>query len=280
MKEVILTPSMRFLADLLQKHTGQILSESRMWRIEAALGPVLRMHGLGSLDALVSAIESNVRGTLAIEAVDALLNNETSFFRDTHIFNLLAEHILPAAMERASAIGRKKKALRIWCAGCSSGQEALSLAMLFRNGETKWQDWKLEILATDVSHEAIGKAQSGIITQMEAQRGLSISDMMRWMEPRGDEWKISPSLLGMIDFRVDNLCAPKAPKGDFDIILCRNVLLYFDAERKQELFSLFAKHSLAGSWLLLGAGETTIGLTTQFAASQKYRGVYERTEPA
>jgi chemotaxis protein methyltransferase CheR len=104
--------------------------------------------------------------------------------------------------------------------------------------------------------------------------------MMRWMEPRGDEWKISPSLLGMIDFRVDNLCAPKAPKGDFDIILCRNVLLYFDAERKQELFSLFAKHSLAGSWLLLGAGETTIGLTTLFAASQKYRGVYERTEPA
>ena len=101
MKEVVLTPSMRFLADLLHTHTGQILSESRMWRIEAALGPVLRAHGLGSLDALVSAIESNIRGNLVIEAVDALLNNETSFFLYTHIFKLLAEAILPAAMERA-----------------------------------------------------------------------------------------------------------------------------------------------------------------------------------
>ncbi len=280
MKQVILTPSMRFLADLLRERTGQILSESRMWRIEAALGPVLRAHGLGSLDALVYAIESDARGRLAVEAIDALLNNETSFFRDAHIFTLLAEDIFPAAMERAVALGRKKKALRIWCAGCSSGQEALSLAMLFRNDQAKWPDWKLDILATDVSHAAIDKARSGVITQMEAQRGLSISDMVRWMEPEGDGWRISPALHGMIDFRVDNLCDPKAPKGDFDIILCRNVLLYFDTERKQELFSLLAQHSAAGSWLLLGAGETTIGLTTRFVASQTYRGVYERMEPA
>lgn len=280
MKQVVLTPSMRFLADLLHTHTGQILSESRMWRIEAALGPVLRAHGLGSLDALVSAIESDARGRLAVEAVDALLNNETSFFRDAHIFNMLAEKIFPAAIQRAVAKGRKKKALRVWCAGCSSGQEALSLAMLFRNGQAAWPDWQLEILATDVSHMAIEKARSGVITQMEAQRGLPVSDMVRWMEPQGDDWKISSALLGMIDFRVDNLCRPKAPKGDFDIILCRNVLLYFNTERKQGLFTLLSRHSSTGSWLLLGAGETTIGLTTRFAASQKYRGVYERMEPA
>lgn len=279
MREVILTPPMRFLADLLHERAGQILSESRMWRIEAALGPILRAHGLGSLDALVQAIESDARGHLAVEAVDALLNNETSFFRDAHIFNMLAEDILPAAIERATAMGRKK-ALRIWCAGCSSGQEALSLAMLFRNHQDKWPDWKLEILATDVSHSAIDKARSGTITQMEVQRGLSISDMVRWMEPEGDGWRISSALRGMIDFRVDNLCDPKAPKGDFDIILCRNVLLYFDAERKQDLFTLLAQHSSPGGWLLLGAGETTIGLTTHFAASQTCRGVYERIEPA
>ncbi len=279
MKEVILTPSMRYLADLLQQKTGQFLSESRMWRIEAALGPVLRVHGLASLDALTHALQTDMRGHLATEAVDALLNNETSFFRDAHIFHMLASDLIPAAMKHAAAKGRKKT-LRIWCAGCSSGQEAWSIAMLFRNGCPQWADWTLELLATDVSHAAIQKAQSGIVTQMEAQRGLPVSDMVRWMEPDGDEWRISPELRNMIDFRVDNLCEPKAPKGEYDIILCRNVLLYFDAERKQELFSIFARHSAPGGWLLLGAGETTIGLTTQFAASQKFRGVYERMEPA
>lgn len=279
MKETIFTPSMRFLADLLQERTGQTLSEGRMWRIEAMLGPVLRAHGFRTFDALTEAIRCDASGPLAQLAVDALLNNETSFFRDAHIFAMLGRDLVPAAMERIEAHGGERT-LRVWCAGCSTGQEALSLAMLFRNGAERWPDWKVEILATDVSRTAIDKAQSGIIGQMEAQRGLPVADMLRWMEPHGEDWRISPALRGMIEFKRDNLCDPAAPRGAYDIILCRNVLLYFDADKKQHMFDILAHHAAPGGHLLLGAGETTIGLTTQFSACPHYRGAYRRAEVA
>lgn len=279
MKEILLTPAMRMLTDLLEQKTGQILSENRLWRIETSLGPVLRARGLNALDALADAIRADASGVLATEAVDALLNNETSFFRDAHIFTLIGDQIIPAAMERAQAEGREAK-LRIWCAGCSTGQEAFSLAMMFQNDRARWSDWRLDILATDISHTAIARARSGLIPQMEAQRGLSVSDMLRWMEPEGDDWRISPVVRGMIDFRIDTLVAPQAPSGAYDIILCRNVLLYFTPERKRDLFSTLARYSTPGSALLLGAGETTIGLTNDFAASQEHRGVYRRVDPA
>lgn len=279
MKEIVLTPAMRMLTELLEQKTGQILSESRMWRIETSLCPVLRAHGLKSLDALADAVRADASGALATQVVDALLNNETSFFRDSHIFGLIGDRLIPAAIRDAQAQGRAQK-LRVWCAGCSTGQEAWSLAMLFQNERPRWPDWSLEILATDISHSAIAKARSGMIAQMEAQRGLPVSDMLRWMTPEGDDWRISPVLREMIDFRIDNLVTPQAPTGVYDIILCRNVLLYFTAERKRDLFSTLARHSAPGGALLLGAGETTIGLTADFTASQELRGVYRRVDPA
>lgn len=279
MKEVVLTPAMRMLTELLEQKTGQTLSENRMWRIETSLGPVLRAHGLNSLDALADAIRADASDALATQAVDALLNNETSFFRDAHIFALIGDQLIPAAIREVEAQGREQK-LRIWCAGCSTGQEAWSLAMLFQNGRARWPDWSMEILATDISHSAIDKARSGLIAQMEAQRGLPVSDLLRWMKPEGDDWRISPMLREMIDFRIDNLIMPQAPTGTYDIILCRNVLLYFTPERKRELLSALARYSPPAGALLLGAGETTIGLTADFTASPKHRGVYRRVDPA
>lgn len=279
MKEILLTPAMRTLTDLLEQKTGQILSESRLWRIETSLGPVLRARGYKTLDALVDAIRADTSGALATEAVDALLNNETSFFRDAHIFALIGTELIPAAMRHIEAQGRDKM-LRIWCAGCSTGQEAFSLAMLFQNDRARWPDWRMEILATDISHAAIARARSGVIPQMEAQRGLAVSDMLRWMAPEGDDWRVSPALRDMIDFRIDTLIAPQAPTGSYDIILCRNVLLYFTPERKRDLFSALARYSAPGGTLLLGAGETTIGLTSDFTASAEHRGVYRRVDPA
>lgn len=279
MKEVVLTPAMRTLTDLLEQKTGQALSENRLWRLETSLAPVLRERGLKSLDALAEAIRGDASGTLATRAVDALLNNETSFFRDAHIFSTIGKALIPAAIERAQAQARDN-VLRIWCAGCSTEQEAWSLAMLFENGRARWPDWRLEILATDISHSVIARARSGVVPQMEAQRGLAVSDMLRWMEPEGEDWRIKPALRGMIDFRVDNLVAPQAPAGSYDLILCRNVLLYFTAERKRDLFAALARHSAPGGWLLLGAGETTIDLTTDFAACAEHRGAYRRVDPA
>lgn len=279
MKEILFTPAMRMLTDLLEQATGQVLAENRLWRIEASLGPVLRAHGLKSLDALADAIRADSTGALATHAVDALLNNETSFFRDGHIFTTIGNALIPAAIARAQA-QRQEKVLRVWCAGCSTGQEPWSLAMLFENGRARWPDWRLEILATDISHSAITRARSGVVPQMEAQRGLAVSDMLRWMEPEGEDWRIKPALRGMVDFRLDNLVAPQAPTSSYDLILCRNVLLYFTPERKRDLFSTLAHHSAPGGWLLLGAGETTIDLTTDFAACPDHRGVYRRVDPA
>ncbi|MGD9812012.1 MAG: protein-glutamate O-methyltransferase CheR [Sphingobium sp.] len=280
MKAETLTPAMRMLASTLEARTGQILSESRLWRLETSLKPVLRANGLRTLDHLAAKIEAEPNGVLAVDAVNALLNNETSFFRDAHIFRLLAEELLPGQMERIMAEGRHKKQLRIWCAGCSTGQEAFSLAMMFRNRMENWPGWRLQILATDVSRAAIDRARSGLVPQMEVQRGLPINDLLRWMEPDGDQWRVSSELRQMIDFRVDNLCAPSAPSGDYDLIFCRNVLLYFNGERKKQIFSLLARHCAINGYLLLGAGETVIGHTDDFVASQRFRGTYQRIDTA
>lgn len=277
MKEAALTQSQRILAAILEKRTGQILSENRLWRLETSLRPVLRDNGLRSLDELVSCIGLEAKGELATQAVDALLNNETSFFRDAHIFRLLERGLLPALMEKAEKRSGNRL-LRVWCAGCSTGQEAFSLAMSFLNNRASWPGWRMQILATDVSHMAIKRAQSGTVPQIEVQRGLAINDLLRWMEPSGDQWRVGAAIRDMIDFRVDDLCMPGAAEGEYDLVLCRNVLLYFGTPRKNQIFKLLSRHTAIGGYLLLGAGETIIGHTSDFTASREFRGTYERIE--
>ncbi len=326
MKEGALTQSMRLLANLLETRTGQVLSENRLWRLETSLRPIVRAHGMTTLDELVASVMSNLNGPLADAAVNALLNNETSFFRDPHIFRMLAQELLPAFVadaegrgaervvkvwrargssaasrrrriparssrstrrarcsRRSRATGRRAcwSATRgsppvAWCAGCSTGQEAFSLAMMFQNSKANWPGWRMQILATDVSGAVIEKAKSGLISQMDAQRGLAINDLLKWMTPAGDDWRMDNALRRMIDFRVDNLFRPAAPAGEYDLILCRNVMLYFNAERKKTLFETLAGHCAPGGHLLLGAGETVMGLTTDFVTSPHYRGTYQR----
>lgn len=274
MKEGALTQPMRMLANMLEARTGQTLSENRLWRLETSLSPVLRAHGLGSLDDLVSATIADPAGPLANQAVNALLNNETSFFRDAHVFRMLEHDLIPHIMADIEAQSRQK-VLRIWCAGCSTGQEAYSLAMLFRN-QPSWRDWRMQILATDVSSAVVDRARSGLYTQMDVQRGLAINDLLKWMTPAGDKWSVSPVLRDMIEFRVDNLFRPAAPSGKYDLILCRNVLFYFTQDRKRQLFDMLARHCSPGGYLLLGAGETMIGHSTDFSADSRFRGSYQR----
>lgn len=275
MKEGALTQSMRLLANLLETRTGQVLSENRLWRLETSLRPIVRAHGMTTLDELVASVMSNLNGPLADAAVNALLNNETSFFRDPHIFRMLAQELLPAFVADAEGRGAER-VVKVWCAGCSTGQEAFSLAMMFQNSKANWPGWRMQILATDVSGAVIEKAKSGLISQMDAQRGLAINDLLKWMTPAGDDWRMDNALRRMIDFRVDNLFRPAAPAGEYDLILCRNVMLYFNAERKKTLFETLAGHCAPGGHLLLGAGETVMGLTTDFVTSPHYRGTYQR----
>lgn len=265
------TGAMRVLAGLLEARTGQILSESRIWRIETALKPVLRANGLASLEQLVARLLSRTERELADDVVNALLNNESSFFRDLQVFDTLYRDLLPHLHARKA--GRQ---LRIWCAGCSTGQEAFSLAMQFRKDAARWQGWRIQILATDVSSAAIKRARSGKFPQIDVQRGLAINDLLRWFEPAGEDWKASEELRRMIDFQVDNLFEPKAPVGQYDLILCRNVLLYFSTEMRRKVFDRLTLFGAPDAFLLLGAGETVIGQTDDFVASRDFRGCYER----
>ena len=145
-----------------------------------------------------------------------------------------------------------------------------------RNDIARWRGWRIERLATDISTAAIEQARSGVFSQMDVQRGLAVGDLIKWFEPVGDNWRASPELRRMIDFRTDNLFDAKAPSGEYDLLLCRNVLLYFTAERRQEVFRLLTRHSQEKSVLLLGAGETVIGHSEDFIPHPEFRGGYAR----
>jgi len=266
----------RILTGLLEARTGQVLSEGRAWRMETALKPVLRDHGLQDIDELAGKLLRSRNPRLDEDVVNALLNNESSFFRDLQIFDLIHRQILPRIQET-----RGDRVLRIWSAGCSTGQEAYSLAIRFCNEAARWAGWRIEILATDISSAAIDQARSGIFSQMDVQRGLPIGDLIKWFEPAGDDWRANPELRRMIDFRQDNLFAARVPTGAYDLLLCRNVLLYFSPERRQSVFDLLARHSHDRSVLLLGAGETVIGQSEEFVPHPEFRGSYaRRSQPA
>jgi chemotaxis protein methyltransferase CheR len=260
----------RILAGLLEARTGQQLTSSRRWRIETALSPLLREHGIESLDHLAVRLATGDT-RLADAVVDALLNNETYFFRDRAPFDLLTR----GPLRRLAEARAREKRLSIWCAGCSTGQEAYSLAMSFAQDAHRWAGWTIDIVATDVSRTAVAQARAGIYSQLEVQRGLSVMEMLRWFEELGKgEWRIAKSIRDRVRFEVRNLAdAPPSP-GRFDLILCRNLLLYFAAPRRRTTFDRLGEALAPDGWLMLGAGETVIGQTERFRSDPEHRGLY------
>ena len=237
------------LGALLSHHTGQELTEARRWRIETSLRPLLRARNIASLDALLLALEREPRGALLSETLDAMLNHESSFFRDIGVFRNLEEKILPKLAAQS-----RDKVLRIWCAGCSTGQEAYSLAMMVRRMEI-FRDWRVTIRATDISEPAIVKARQGRYAQMDMQRGLPIGELLRWFEPIGTEWQIADEIRNMVSFYADNLLKSSCVPGVFDLILCRNLLFYFPESLRPRARDQLALRARAGTYLVLGAGE-------------------------
>ena len=251
------------LAALLEARTGQQIDANRNWRIETALKPSLREYGFDTLDDLAAAVRADRNGLLAERVVDELLNQESSFFRDAAVFDVI---------EQAVAAVPEGRRARIWSAGCSTGQEPLSLAMLFAE---KMDTQMPEILATDVSDAALMRAKNGRYTQFEIQRGLPIRRMMQWFDSVDGDWQANMGLTRMISFRRMNLVADPLPIGRFDVILCRNVLLYFSLEMRRAVLDRLAQVLRPEGVLVLGAGETVIGQTDAFKPSQRYRGLYE-----
>lgn len=257
----------RSLAGLLEQMTGQQLANTRRWLIETALQPVMRKHDISSLDML-AGLASQPGSALREDVVEALLNHETSFYRDLLVFRAIGEDVLPVLAQ-----ARPAKRLRIWSAGCSTGQEAYSLAFLFGAQGTRWDDWQIDIIATDVSPQATAQARSGVYSQFEVQRGLPIGDLMARFEQDGDNWRVRLPLKARISFMTHNLLDPP-PAGRFDMILCRNVLLYFSAERRRSVLDRLASAIQSDGMLILGAGETVLGQTDAFTPDPQLRGIY------
>jgi len=262
--------SSRILAGLLEARTGQQLTMSRRWRIETALSALLRERGIATLDELITILVMGKEPGLSQQVVEALLNNETYFFRDRAPFDVLQRHALPELAQRR----HKSKRIRIWSAGCSTGQEVYSLAMLFAEEPEKWAGWTIDILGTDVSTSCIDRARSGSYSQFEVQRGLGITQMIKWFEECADGWRAVEPLRKPIRFQVHNLLEPAPHPGGFDIVLCRNVLLYLSPEKKTLAFERIAGAMAEDGWLMLGAGETVIGQTGKLGADHKVRGLY------
>jgi len=262
---------MQAIAAFFEDKTGQHLSESRMWRIENALHDVMRQHGLRDLSDLLDALEEGRNDGIAAATIHCITNHESSFFRDLKVFEMVEKQMLPHLHATLP-----DKLLRIWCAGCSTGQEVYSLALILKRHEAMWRGWRVSIIGTDISPFSITKAQEGLYQQMDVQRGLPIADLLCWFDAADDHWRIKPELRALTNFKIDNVLEPRAVSGMFDLILCRNVLMYFSPELRSKALSSLARYARPDTLLLLGAGETTIGASTLFAPSGEFRGAYQQ----
>ncbi|MCT2559457.1 protein-glutamate O-methyltransferase CheR [Tsuneonella sp. YG55] len=264
--------SQRIVADLLFSRTGQQLAENRRWRIQTALAGLFRERGISNLDQLVCLLADPREEGLAQDVVEALLNNETYFFRDRLMFDLLAREVLPDLAAKRAASRR----LTIWSGGCSTGQEALSLAILFADDPKAWEGWRIDILGTDISGKAIQAARRACYTQFEIQRGLGVAQMLRWFDESADGWRPRHELARRVRFERRNVLDSPPEPGRFDLVLCRNVLLYFDRAYRGRALDRLAEAVAHDGWLMIGAGESAQGLTNAFAPAGDTSGLYRR----
>lgn len=260
--------SLSVLSSLLEARTGQRLSEGRYWRVEMALRPILKAHKIASCDELIARLAAPGSGPLCAETIDALLNNETYFYRDRDAFADLFRRIENAAVRR-----RDSKRIRIWSAGCSTGQELFSLAMMFREDAERWRGWSIELLGTDMSNSAISRARLGDFSQFEIQRGLPTRLMLRCFDQCGTRWQVKDAVREMVRFRCHNVLEPPPP-GAWDFVLCRNVLLYFPDSNRRTALANIATALAPDGGLMLGAGETVLGYTDRFEILPGARSLY------
>jgi len=254
----------------LKQQSGLVLTNEKQYLVESRLMPVARKAGLATLSELIAKMKEPAQAQLCAAVVEAMTTNESFFFRDKTPFDHFNDTMLPKMLE-ARARDRK---LRIWCAAASTGQEPYSLAMCLKEAEAKLAGWRIEIIGTDLSTEVLEKAKAGIYTQFEVQRGLPINQLLKYFTQTGDTWQIASNLRSMVQYRKLNLLENFSALGQFDIVFCRNVLIYFDNATKVDILGRIAKQMAPDGYLVLGAAETVVGLTDVFKPANDKRGLY------
>jgi chemotaxis protein methyltransferase CheR len=259
-----------YLRKLLKERSGLVLSADKQYLVESRLLPLARKIGAPHLSDLVMKLKAPGAEPLIVDVVEAMTTNESFFFRDKIPFEHFKDYMLPNLLKARAA----RRSIRIWCAAASTGQEPYSLAMILKEMALQLAGWRFEIIATDLSNEVLEKARAGLYSQFEVQRGLPIQLLMKYFTQAGETWQIAPEIRAMVQYRPLNLLADFTHLGSFDIVFCRNVLIYFDQVTKVGVLERLARITEQDGYLVLGAAETVVGLTEVFKPLIDRRGLY------
>jgi chemotaxis protein methyltransferase CheR len=257
------------IAALVKARSGIVLTPDKEYMLDTRLAPILKQEGIASLDALAIRLRDARAEALARTVTEALTTNESSFFRDGKPFDHL-KRLLPR-LQSARPPGHR---LRIWSAACSTGQEAYSVAMVLR--ELGIRD--AEIYGSDLSRDVVDRAREGVFTQFEVQRGLPVQMLVKYFRQEAGKWRVAPELRGMARFEERNLLGDHKALGRFDVVFCRNVLIYFDPPTKGRVMNALAAQLAADGVLYLGGAETVLGLTERLVPITGERGAYALAE--
>jgi chemotaxis protein methyltransferase CheR len=262
-----------FICQILKTRSGLLLTNDKAYLLESRLLPVARKWKLATFDDLVRLIRTKNDEAVIRDVVEAMTTNESFFFRDTKPFDQFKQICMPALLKARAA----QKTIRIWSAACSSGQEAYSLAMILSEMGPQLNGWKIDIVGTDLSQEILTRAKDGMYSQFEVQRGLPITLLVKYFQQTGDRWKLSDTIRNKVQYREWNLLSDPAPLGKFDIVYCRNVLIYFDQPTKAKVLAGIAKQMPDDGYLFLGGAETVLGISDKFQLLPGQRGIYGLT---
>ena len=260
-----------YLSSLVKRESGLILSEDKSYLLESRLMPLARKRNLNGLEELVDTAIKGIDATLTKDITEAMTTNESFFFRDIKPFDIFRDAALPFFLDRR----KLQRSLRIWCAAASSGQEPYSIAMILNEMAAKFGGWKTDIVGTDISTEILDKAEKGIYSQFEVQRGLPVQFLVKYFEKAEENWQISDVLKKMIQYKEFNLLKDLQSLGKFDIVFCRNVLIYFDQETKGKVLEQICRLMPDDGLLFLGGAETVLGISDRFKPVPNFRGLYQ-----
>ena len=258
------------IAEILKDRSGLALNKEKAYLLESRLNPVARKWNFSGFDELAQVIRTKKDEALLVDVTEAMTTNESFFFRDQKPFDQFSTIVLPHLLEARAS----RRSIRIWSAACSSGQEPYTLAMLLKEQAKILAGWRVEIIATDLSNEILDKAKDGLYSQFEVQRGLPISLLVKNFTQVGERWQIDDSLRRMVKFQKLNLLGNLSSLGKFDVVFCRNVLIYFDTPTKTKVLDGISEMLPPDGFLYLGGAETVLGTSDRFQIMQGHRGIY------
>jgi chemotaxis protein methyltransferase CheR len=264
--------TINYVCTLVRRKSAIELDAAKAYLIDARLTPVARRHGYTSTAELVRTLQTAPNHEVQQQMVEAMTTNETSFYRDAHPFDAMKAAIVPELIVKRAA----KKAIHIWSAASSTGQEAYSIAMLLKEQFPALATWNVRILGTDLSDDVLEKARAGRFSQVEINRGLPALLLAKYFKREGMQWELAPQIRAMASFQKLNLIERWPPLPTMDVVFLRNVLIYFSPETKRMILEKVRAVMAPNAVLFLGAAETTIGLDSLFERVQTGNSVYYR----